>query len=145
MECKKLISDRGSCCPYFGKYELSKNKNLNKLVAKTSRLFEVDKLVKEDSRITKKKINVVQVKNDNKRASIVLDKFNKNKSQVYIFEYINENEFKKRERAIKKFNILAYKKLLFDYYSSLREGKFEGVLVYSNDKEQVYKYELAYR
>ena len=33
----------------------------------------------------------------------------------YIIDYINENEFKKKERAIKKYNMLAYKKLLFDY------------------------------
>ena len=34
----------------------------------------------------------------------------------YIIDYINENEFRKKERAIKKYNMLAYKKLLFDYY-----------------------------
>ena len=34
----------------------------------------------------------------------------------YIIDYINENEFKKKERAIKKYNMLAYKKLLFDNY-----------------------------
>ena len=28
----------------------------------------------------------------------------------YIIDYINENEFKKKERAIKKYNMLAYKK-----------------------------------
>ncbi len=61
----------------------------------------------------------------------------------YIIDYINENEFRKKERAIKKYNMLAYKKLLFDYYPSLREGNFLGVLVSSNDKEMIDKYELT--
>ena len=61
----------------------------------------------------------------------------------YIIDYINENEFRKKERAIKKYNMLAYKKLLFDYYPSLREGNFLGVLVSTNDKEHVEKYELT--
>ena len=37
----------------------------------------------------------------------------------YIIDYINENEFKKKERSVKKYNMLAYKKLLFEYYPSL--------------------------
>lgn len=61
----------------------------------------------------------------------------------YIIDYINENEFKKKERAIKKYNMLAYKKLLFDYYPSLREGNFPGVLVSANEKEKTEKYELT--
>ena len=35
----------------------------------------------------------------------------------YVIEYLNENEFRKKERAIKKYNMLAYKKLLFDFFS----------------------------
>ena len=61
----------------------------------------------------------------------------------YIIDYINENEFKKKERAIKKYNMLAYKKLLFDYYPSLREGNFQGVLVSTNEKDKTEKYELT--
>lgn len=61
----------------------------------------------------------------------------------YIIDYINENEFRKKERAIKKYNMLAYKKLLFDYYPSLREGNFLGVLVSRNDEEHIEKYELT--
>ena len=60
----------------------------------------------------------------------------------YIIDYVNENEFRKKERAIKKYNMLAYKKLLFDYYPSLREGNFQGVMVSSNDKDKIDKYEL---
>ncbi len=44
----------------------------------------------------------------------------------YIFEYSNENEFKKLERSLKKYNMLAYKKLYFDYYPKLKEGNFLG-------------------
>lgn len=61
----------------------------------------------------------------------------------YIIEYVNENEFRKKERAVKKYNMLAYKKLLFDYYPNLREGNFQGVLVSSNEKEKIDKYELT--
>ena len=61
----------------------------------------------------------------------------------YIIDYINENEFRKKERAIKKYNMLAYKKLLFDYYPSLREGNFQGILVSTNEQNQTEKYELT--
>ena len=61
----------------------------------------------------------------------------------YIIDYINENEFKKKERAIKKYNMLAYKKLLFDYYPSLREGNFQGVLISTNEENKTEKYELT--
>ena len=33
----------------------------------------------------------------------------------YIFEYLNENEFRKLERSVKKYNMLAYKKLVFEF------------------------------
>ena len=68
---------------------------------------------------------------------------NENIKSNYIIDYVNENEFKKKERAIKKYNMLAYKKLLFDYYPSLREGNFQGILVSTNDKEKTEKYELT--
>ena len=61
----------------------------------------------------------------------------------YIIDYINENEFKKKERAIKKYNMLAYKKLLFEYYPSLRDGNFQGILVSTNEEEKTEKYELT--
>ena len=60
----------------------------------------------------------------------------------YVIEYLNENEYRKKERAIKKYNMLAYKKLIFEFYPSLRDGIFLGVLVSSNEKEKVFKYEL---
>ena len=60
----------------------------------------------------------------------------------YVMEYLNENEFRKKERAVKKYNRLAYKKLIFEYYPSLREGEFKGVIVSKNTKEKIDKYEL---
>lgn len=66
-----------------------------------------------------------------------------NMKSSYIIDYINENEFRKKERAIKKYNMLAYKKLLFDYYPSLREGIFLGVIVSTNEKDHIDKYELT--
>ena len=60
----------------------------------------------------------------------------------YIIEYLNENEFRKKERAIKKYNMLAYKKLLFDFYPALREGEFPGVMVSHSTKDNTSKYEL---
>ena len=42
----------------------------------------------------------------------------------YVFDYVNENEFKKLERALKKYNMLAYKKLFFEYYPKLKDGEF---------------------
>ena len=63
----------------------------------------------------------------------------------YVLDYINENEFKKLERALKKYNMLAYKKLNFEYYPSLRNGKFVGAMTSQNKKAGTETYELKYR
>ena len=34
----------------------------------------------------------------------------------YVVEYLNENEFKKKEKSLKKYNMIAFKKLIFDYH-----------------------------
>ena len=60
----------------------------------------------------------------------------------YILDYINENEFKKLERALKKYNMLAFKKLNFEYYPSLRNGDFLGELMSSDKKNDTETYEL---
>ena len=60
----------------------------------------------------------------------------------YIFDYVNENEFKKLERSIKKYNMLAYKKLYFEYYPSLKEGNFLGKIISTNEEKGMYTYEL---
>lgn len=61
---------------------------------------------------------------------------------AYVFDYVNENEFKKLERAIKKYNMLAYKKLYFDYYPSLKEGKFLGKVISTDKVKNTTTYEL---
>ncbi len=60
----------------------------------------------------------------------------------YVLDYINENEFKKLERALKKYNMLAYKKLNFEYYPALRNGKFIGEMTSQNKKAGTENYEL---
>ena len=60
----------------------------------------------------------------------------------FILDYINENEFRKLERSLKKYNMLAYKKLNFEYYPELRKGNFLGKLVAENQKEKTKSYEL---
>ena len=62
--------------------------------------------------------------------------------QSYIFEYLNENDFRKKERSVRKYNMLAYKKMTFEYYPELRSGNFLGELVSSNKKENTKSYEL---
>lgn len=61
---------------------------------------------------------------------------------TYLFDYVNENEFKKLERAIKKYNMLAYKKLYFEYYPALKEGNFLGKLISTNKENNTKTYEL---
>ena len=61
---------------------------------------------------------------------------------AYVIEYLNENEFRKKERSVKKYNMLAYKKLAFEYYPNFREGVFQGVVVSKNSKDFITKYEL---
>ena len=60
----------------------------------------------------------------------------------YVIEYLNENEFRKKERSIKKYNMLAYKKLVFEFYPNFRDGEFKGVVCSKNSKDGITKYEL---
>ena len=62
--------------------------------------------------------------------------------ETYAFDYINENEFKKLERSLKKYNMLAYKKLYFEYYPKLKEGNFIGELIGTNKIKNNATYEL---
>ena len=60
----------------------------------------------------------------------------------FIFEYLDENDFRKKERSVRKYNMLAYKKLTFTYYPELRKGKFLGKEVSKNEKDKTVSYEL---
>ena len=62
--------------------------------------------------------------------------------ESYLFDYIDENEFHKLERSLKKYNMLAYKKLYFDYYPKLKEGNFLGELISTNQAKGTKTYEL---
>ncbi len=60
----------------------------------------------------------------------------------YVLDYIDENEYRKLERALKKYNTLAFKKLNFEYYPALRNGKFLGELTSQNKKVGTETFEL---
>ena len=60
----------------------------------------------------------------------------------YIFEYLDENDFRKKERSVRKYNMLAYKKLTFTYYPELRKGNFLGKKISENGKDKTITYEL---
>ena len=59
----------------------------------------------------------------------------------YVFEYLNENDFRVKERSVRKYNMLAYKKMMFEYYPKLKQGEFLGVAVGEN-KDGSIMYEL---
>lgn len=61
----------------------------------------------------------------------------------YIIEYLDENEFNKRERALKRYNMIAFKKLAFDYCPKLKEGNFLGRVVGHDDEIKATNYELS--
>ena len=60
----------------------------------------------------------------------------------FILDYLDENNFKKLERSLKKYNMVAYKKLMFDFYPKLRAGEFVGELVSINKHELTETYDL---
>ena len=60
----------------------------------------------------------------------------------YILDYINENKFHKLERALKKYNMLAFIKLYFEYYPKLKSGEFLGALVSNENGVKNYEVKL---
>lgn len=64
-------------------------------------------------------------------------------NRPFIFEYLNEAEFKKRERSLKKYNMFAFKKLIFDFYPEMKDGNFLGELVSEDNEKNVKSYELV--
>ena len=62
---------------------------------------------------------------------------------TFICEYLDENDFRKKERSIRKYNMLAYKRLTFKYYPELRNGNFLGKKVKSDELSKTDSYELV--
>ena len=62
--------------------------------------------------------------------------------EKYVFGYQNENEFKKLESSLKKYNMLAYKKLYFEYYPKLKDGEFLGSIVKEENNVKTYEVKL---
>ena len=60
----------------------------------------------------------------------------------YVFEYENENEFKKLESALKKYNMLAFKKLYFEFYPALKGGDLLGEKITLEDGSEEYQVTL---
>src|SRR5574344_1886006 len=63
-------------------------------------------------------------------------------NKSYIFEYLDENDFRKKERSVRKYNMLAYKKLTFSFYPELRKGNFLGEEISKDEKAKTTSYEL---
>ena len=61
---------------------------------------------------------------------------------MYTIDYLDENDFKKKERSLRKYNMLACKKLVFTYYPKLLEGNSLGKLVKRDEKAKSQNYEL---
>ena len=59
----------------------------------------------------------------------------------FVFEYLNENDFRVKERTVRKYNMLAYKEMTFKFYPKLKTGEFLGKLVGEN-KDGGLMYEL---
>lgn len=61
----------------------------------------------------------------------------------YIFEYLDEQKFKKCERSVKKYNMFAFKKLVFDFYPKIKEGQFLGEKIKEDKEKNTISYELV--
>jgi hypothetical protein len=59
----------------------------------------------------------------------------------FVFEYLNENDFRVKERTVRKYNMLAYKEMTFKYYPKLKTGEFLGKIV-GDAKDGGIMYEL---
>ncbi len=63
--------------------------------------------------------------------------------ESYIFEYFDEQKFKKCERSVKKYNMFAFKKLVFDFYPKMKDGQFLGEKVKEDKEKNTVSYELV--
>lgn len=60
----------------------------------------------------------------------------------YIIDYLNENNFRQKEGTLKKYNMIAYKKLIYEYFPQMREGKFLGDMKSYNEELNSKNFEL---
>lgn len=60
----------------------------------------------------------------------------------YLFDYENENKFKKLERSLKKYNMVAYRHMYFDCYPKIKEGNFIGKCIESDSTFNTYEINL---
>ncbi len=59
----------------------------------------------------------------------------------YVIDYVNENEFNKKIKSLKKYNMLAYKELIFNCMQELKKGNFLGEITSKNTKDNIINYE----
>ena len=127
------------------------DKKIKKLIKKTKELEKLAKELDEYSELLKRKektisktktIRVMPKENNNYVEQNIPGIIHFKSIQSYIFEYLNENEFRKKERSVRKYNMFAYKKLTFNYYPEIRKGNFLGKEVSRNAKNQTISYEL---
>ena len=59
----------------------------------------------------------------------------------FTITYFDENKYRRLERSLRKYNMLAYKKLVFEYYPNIKNGNFIGKRI-SKKNEHILKYEL---
>ena len=90
-----------------------------------------------------------QVKNLNDVMDRILDKngdmqngdMGKKTKNGFTITYSDEKKYRRLERNIKKYNMLAYKKLVFEYYPSIENGNYVGELV--KEDNNIFTYELV--
>lgn len=134
-----ILLDEEIIYPEIKKERLKRKKENEEKIKKYNESFKID--LGYERNIGNLKIEEVkkakEVKKSNKGKQLL---FNNKK---YIFEYTNENQYRQKERALKKYNMLAYKKLNFEYYESLRKGNFLGKEISINQTNKTIDYELA--
>ena len=128
------------------------NKKVNELIEKTNELQKLATELDKYNKTNKKKSEAVTnktktIKTKQKQNNYYIEpnipgEIHFNSIHSYEYEYLDENDFKKKERSVRKYNMLAYKKLTFTYYPELRKGTFLGEEVSRNAKDQTISYEL---
>ena len=82
-----------------------------------------------------------EIKN-NDEETFGYEKIKQTSAGEYVFGYVDEEKFRKLERSLKKYNMLAFKKLYFEYYPALKRGDFVGIKVDGNLKDGIVTFEL---